>query len=294
MVEHIGGQAVIEGVMMRSPTKLAVSVRLPNNKIKTKKERLKKNKYAKWPFFRGAVILIDTLVKGTKVLLWSADQQLDEHEKITKRDVFLTLFFTFSITLLFFVALPYVLAIFSGVKEEVNPILFNLIDGVIKIVLFLGYVIGISFMKDIRRVFQYHGAEHKAVHCYEAGKKLTVANAKKFTTLHTRCGTSFLIIVLMISILVFSILPILVISVYSGFLDLGFWLQKGILFPLRILLIPFIAAISYEVLKASDKYSKFKVLKLITMPGLLVQKITTKEPSNKQIEVAIKSLKEVL
>jgi len=207
-MEHIGGQAVIEGVMMQSPKKLAVCVRLPNNKLKVKKEKIKKT--IKIPFVRGAFVLYYTLIRGIKTLLWSADQQLEKHEKITKKDIFLTLGITMLFAIGFFWVLPYALTFIIGIEEETKPVLFNLIDGAIKIVLLLGYLILISLMKDIRRVFQYHGAEHKAVNCYENNKKLTVQNVKKHSKVHTRCGTSFLIIVVLISVLLFSVLPAIV------------------------------------------------------------------------------------
>ena len=149
-------------------------------------------------------------------------------------------------------------------------------------------------MKDVKILFQYHGAEHKAIHCYEKEKKLTVNNVKKFTTLHPRCGTSFLLIVFIVSIFVFSLLPSVIMVYYPDFMQLSHWLRKGILFPVRILLIPVIAGISYEILKISDKKQNNFLFKLISMPGLWLQKITTKEPSKKQIEVAIYSLKRLL
>ena len=151
----------------------------------------------------------------------------------------------------------------------------------------------ISFIKDVKVLFQYHGAEHKAIHCYEKGKKLDITNVKKFTTLHPRCGTSFLLIVFIVSILVFSLLPSIILFYSKNFSNLNVWFRKLILFPARILLIPLIAGISYEILKVSDQHQKNLLFKLISMPGLLLQKITTKEPSNKQIEVAIASLKKL-
>ncbi|MBD3354381.1 DUF1385 domain-containing protein [Candidatus Woesearchaeota archaeon] len=294
-MSNVGGQAVIEGVMMRNKGKVATAVRLPNGKIKIKKDRVRKRHAVwTWPFFRGVINLWDMLFIGTKSLLWSADQQLDEHEKITKKDIFFTLLLTFSFAVLFFIALPYVLTLFSGVKEEISPVLFNLIDGIIRGVFVLGYIYIISHFKDIKRVFRYHGAEHKTVYCYEAEKKLNVKNVKKFSTKHPRCGTSFIILVLIISIFIFSFLPLLAKLIYQGFLMLGFWKQKLILFPLRILSIPVIAGISYEGLKLSGKYPDNIIVKWIAKPGLLLQKITTKEPDKKMIETAIKALKAVL
>ncbi len=295
MADNVGGQAVIEGVMMRKKSKVATAVRLLDGNIKIKKDRIRKrHSLWTWPFFRGVINLWDMLFIGTKSLLWSADQQLEEHEKITKKDIVFTLLLTFSMALVFFIALPYFLTLFSGVKEEVSPVLFNLVDGIIRGIFVLGYIYIISKFKDIKKVFRYHGAEHKTVYCYESGKKLTVKNVKKFSTKHPRCGTSFIILVLIISILVFSFLPLLAKWIHPGFLGLGFWSQKLILFPLRLLFIPVIAGISYEGLKLSGKYPDNMVVKWIAKPGLLLQRITTKEPNKKIIEVAIKALKSVL
>jgi uncharacterized protein YqhQ len=291
---NVGGQAVIEGVMMKADNSLAVSVR-KKGKIITKREKLKKkSKFFRMFFIRGIVNLIEILVLGIKSLMWSADQSAGKDEKLTKSEIIFTLLISIGFVILFFVALPYFLTHITGIKEEINPVTFNLIDGLIKIALFLIYLLLISLMKDVRRLFQYHGAEHKAVYCYEANKKLTLNNAKKFSTLHPRCGTSFLMIVLIISVFVFSLLPVIVIYFYPGFLQLRLLIQKSILFPLRIFSIPVIAGISYEILKLSDKFRKNPLIKLLIKPGLLLQKITTKEPTNKQIEVALKSLKRVL
>ena len=297
-MEHIGGQAVIEGVMMQSPKRLATSVRLPNGKIKTKKEKNKAVKLSKLPFIRGGFILISTLVKGMKALIWSADQQLGKDEKITKKEVIGALTISIGLALVFFMGLPYIVAniigLFIGISEELNPIIFNLIDGFFRIVSLLGYMISISFIKDVKSLFQYHGAEHKAVNCFEAKKKLTLANCKKFTTIHNRCGTSFIFIVLLISILVFSIVPSIVKLINPNFFSINIILRILILFLIRLPFVPVIGAISYEVLKIGDKYSNKWYIAWITFPGRLIQKITTKEPTNKQVEVAITSLKAVL
>jgi uncharacterized protein YqhQ len=276
-MEHIGGQAVIEGVMMKSKTKYAVSVRLENGKIKTIKKRLKrKSRIYTAPFFRGFFMLWDTLILGIKALNWSANQQLDKKEKLTWKELVLTIGLSFLFVILFFIIAPFYL---TGLIVASKGILFNIIDGILRIGIFLIYLLLISLMKDVKQLFRYHGAEHKAVNCYEAGKELTVKNAKKFTTVNPRCGTSFMVIVLIISIFIFS----LIIS-RSWFIRLG----------ARIILIPIIAAISYEVLKLSSKFKNNRFVKALNAPGLLIQKITTKKPTKKQIEVAVTSLKAVL
>ncbi len=291
----IGGQAVMEGVMMKSQNCLAIAVRNEKGRIATKKEKLKKKKKVlQLPFIRGIVNLVETLVIGIRSLVWSANQLTDKKEEFSKLELVITLSISIGFVILFFVALPYLLTILTGAKEETNPVFFNLIDGVIKIVLFLLYLFLISLMKDIKILFQYHGAEHKAVNCYEAGKELTLKNAKGFSTLHPRCGTSFLMLVFVISMLVFSILPVLVINIYPAFLNLGLIMQKSILFPLRLLVIPVIAGLAYEALKLSARFDKNVLIKTIIWPGLLLQKITTKKPTNRQLEVALTALKIIL
>jgi len=292
---NIGGQAVIEGVMIRGPTKYVVAIR-KNKGILTKEGNIPFRKYnfLKWPFIRGFVNLVDMLIVGIKSLMWSAEQAGNEKEKIGRNELRFTILISIAFVILFFIALPYFLTNLFGLMEEKSPILFNLVDGVIRILIFLIYVIAISFMKDVKTLFEYHGAEHKAIHCYEKGKKLIIDNVKNFTTLHPRCGTSFLLIVFIVSILIFSVLPSIILLYYHNFLNLSFWARRGILIPTRIFLIPAIAGISYEILKISDKKQNNILFKLISAPGLAFQNITTKEPSYRQIEVVIASLKKLL
>ncbi len=290
----VGGQAVIEGVMIRGPKRYVVAVR-KGSKIVLKKGDipLKRYSFLKLPFVRGFVNLADMMVIGIKSLMWSAEQT-NEEEKLGKNELAWTLLISVGFVILFFIALPYFVTSFIGIAELEKPLLFNLVDGAIRILLFLAYLFGISIMKDVKIIFQYHGAEHKAIHCYENGQKITESNVRKFTTLHPRCGTSFLLIVFIVSILVFSILPSIFLFYYPDFSSLNAWYRRGILFPVRILLIPIIAGISYEILKLSDKYQKNPIFKIVTVPGLALQKITTKEPNAKQVEVAIFSLNELL
>ena len=291
---NVGGQAVIEGVMIRGLNNYVVAVR-KNRKIIAKKGLIQKKKYnfLKWPFIRGFVNLVEMLIIGIKSLLWSAEQASSE-EKIGKNELAFTLLISIGFVILFFIALPYFLTNLIGFTEEKRPILFNIVDGIIRILIFLIYLVLISFMKEVKILFQYHGAEHKAIHCYEKNKKLNIATVKKFTTLHPRCGTSFLLIVFIVSILVFSLLPSIILFYYPAFSGLNVWIRKSVLFPARILLIPVIAGISYEILKISDKKQKNLLFRLISMPGLWLQKITTKEPNSRQIEVAISSLRKLL
>ena len=292
---NVGGQAVIGGVMIRGVNHYVVAVR-KNKKILTKNGLIKKKKYnfLKWHFFRGFVSLAEMMIIGIRSLMWSAEQAAGKHGKIKKNELAFTILISISSVVLFFIALPYFLTNLLGIIEDKKPFLFNIVDGLIRISIFLIYIFAISFMKDVRLLFQYHGAEHKAIHCYENGKKLNAANVKKFTTLHPRCGTSFLLIVFIVSILLFSLLPSLMLVYYPQFSALNLWIKRGLLFPIRILLIPVIAGISYEILKVSDKHQENILFKLISMPGMLLQKITTQEPTKKQIEVAIASLNKLL
>lgn len=282
-MEKIGGQAVIEGVMMRSNKRLVIAVRKPNKKIVVKEEKLNliSEKLKKWFFIRGMVNLVEILVHGIKSLNYSAEQATGVNKKKKSEWsvylMILTLIISLAIGLLFFKFLPLLIA------QLINPksnIIFNLIDGVVKLFIFVAYVYFISLMKDVKEIFKYHGAEHKVINCFEAKKKLTVQNAKKFSTLNPRCGTSFVIIVILVSIVTYIFIP----KTFSFTMKLIY----------RILLLPVIAGISYELLKLSGKYEKNWFFKIFIKPGLWIQKLTTKEPNNKQLGVALVALKRVL
>ncbi len=292
---NIGGQAVIEGIMIRSPKYNVTAVR-KDKKIITKKEKIKqrKGRFYKLPVVRGFYNLIDMIVLGTKSLMWSADQQLEKDEKISKKEMTFSLIFAFLFGIGLFLLLPYIITNLVGFYEETKPLLFNLVDGLIRIGMFLLYIYAISLMKDVKVLFQYHGAEHKAVHCYEHGEKLDAKNMKKYSTLHPRCGTAFLMIVLVISILTFSIITPVILMIFPQLLDISTFPRKIILFLIRLSLLPLIAGLSYEFLKLSAKYEKNPIMKIFIAPGLLMQKITTKEPNKRQIEVAIEVVKKVL
>ncbi len=277
--QHIGGQAVIEGVLIVSPKKISIAVRTEKGKIKTLKQKrkpfLEKYPIFKIPFVRGIFYLIEMLVTGMKALTWSSEQQ-GEEEKLGFWGLFITFGLAIILTIGLFIILPYFLS-----KIFFNPpsFSFNLLDGFFRLLVFFGYLVLIGQMKDVKRMFQYHGAEHKAVHCYEAGKKLTVKNVRRYAKEHARCGTSFLIYVIVISILLFSVIKT------------GVW-YWNILF--RILLIPVVAGISYELLKISSKYQEFFLFRWLVKPGIWTQKLTTRKPTDKQLEVGIKAVKGAL
>jgi len=271
----VGGQAVIEGVMMRNKEKFAVAIRTKEGKIKIKTEKSSNfPKFFKFPFIRGVVGLGYTLYDGVKALIWSSNQQLEVEEKLTKKEVIGTITISFLFAIAFFVVLPFFAANF--IHSE--GIWFDIIDGAIRVGLFLGYLAIISLTKDVKILFQYHGAEHKTIACYEAKKSLTVKNARNYSRFHPRCGTSFLFIVLILSIVLFALIRGPLWTKFVG----------------RILLLPVIAGIGYELIKLSGKYGKNPIVKVLIAPGLWLQRITTKEPSDKQLEVGLESLKAVL
>lgn len=279
---NIGGQAVIEGVMMRSPQKTAIAVRKPNREIFLYEENTsslaKKYKFLKLPLIRGVLSLIESMALGFRALSISADLSVQEEgEELTKKDMILAFVTAVFFAVLLFVVIPTVTANFLKGYFS-NLIFLNLAEGLIRIIIFLLYIVIISKIKDIQRIFEYHGAEHKVIYCYEMGEELKVENAKKYSTLHPRCGTNFLLIVMVISILLFSVLG------WQG-------IVKRIVS--RILLLPLVSGLSYEVIKYSAKKQNAFV-RIISYPGLMLQKLTTREPDENQLEVAIKALKGVL
>lgn len=284
----VGGQAVIEGVMMRTTTALAVAVRTPGGAISIKTEPLKdpssRPKILQFPVIRGVVTLFQALYLGIQSLNFSANQSLEEEgTEIGTLSLSLTMIFAFGLGIGLFVYLPLLL---TNLLENIVPpigrssLLFNLIDGLIRITIFLIYLFGISLIKELRRVFEYHGAEHKTIYTYESGEELNVEHAEKHSTLHPRCGTNFLLIVMIISILVFSVLRS----------DAPFYLK----FLSRIVFVPLIAGVSYELIRFAAKKQDKTWARWITKPGLYLQKITTKPPSKAQLEVAIRALQAVL
>ncbi len=302
-ITSIGGQAVIEGVMMRGPKNIAIAVRTPENEIVVEKRPIfsiiQKYKILKLPIIRGVVSFIESLICGTSALMFSAEfyDIDDEAEKKKKAEmseeelkaakekeskamtwaIYSSVVIALVLGIGLFMMLPTVIT--SFLKSFIpNQVLFSLVEGVIRIVIFLIYISLVAQMKDIKRVFEYHGAEHKTIFCYESGEELTVENVKKHGRLHPRCGTSFLLIVMIVSIVLFSF-----VSVGNPLTRIG----------TRLLLLPVVAGVSYEIIKFAGR-SKSKFMKYISMPGMWLQKITTNEPDDSQIEVAIASLKAVL
>lgn len=291
----IGGQAVIEGVMMRGPGKIAIAVRKPDGEIEVKVDEsvpiTKRNRFFGLPIVRGAISLFDSMIVGIKALTYSASF-FEESEEEDKLDKFLKeklgdkadnaiIGFSMVVSLFLAMGLFFVLPTFAAgwiKKMTSNPVLINLLEGVLRILIFFVYLTVVSKMKEIQRVFEYHGAEHKSIFCYEAELELTPENAMSFDTLHPRCGTNFMLIVMVISIVIFSFLgwPSLLMRIVS-----------------RVILLPVVAGVSYEVLKWFGR-SESTFAKVLMYPGLMLQRLTTSVPDRDQVEVAIAALKAVL
>ena len=277
----IGGQAVLEGVMMQNGDRVAVAVRREKDGtivVQDLAARKTLKRLGEIPFVRGLFRLYDMMSLGLRAIDLSAKLAFPEETQMGKGGTFLTFALAIVVAVGGFVILPlYITNAFHALRTG-NPVLFNLVEGLIRIVLFLAYLLAISRMKDIRRVFQYHGAEHKTVHTFEASEELTVENAKKHSPLHPRCGTAFLMIVLVIAILVFSLAgnPVLWLKILS-----------------RLLLLPVVAGVSYEALRFSGSKSDRLWVRILSQPGLWMQRLTTAEPTDDMLEVAIASLKRV-
>ena len=295
----VGGQAVIEGVMMKNKDEFALAVRMPEGNIRVTKDKCKsvkeKFKFLGWPIIRGVVNMIESLILSMKTLTISADAFGIEEEE-TKFEIWLKEKFgkslldfvmviamilgvALGVGLFFFLPLFISSSLFDKAGEETKWYA-TLIEGGIKIAIFVGYIWLVSFMKDIKRVFEYHGAEHKTIFCYEAGEDLTPENVKKYKRFHPRCGTSFIFVILLLSILVSSI-------VYS------FPIMKSniiLKFASKLLTLPLTVGIGYEFIRFAGKHDNV-ITRILSAPGLWMQRITTREPDETQIEVAIASLK---
>ena len=291
----IGGQAVLEGVMMKNRDKYAVAVRKPNGEIEVDVEEYKgicgDRKFAKLPFIRGVFAFIDSLVLGMKVTTYSASFYEEEDEKPSKTeeklekmlgskadDIMMTFTVILSviIAVALFMLLPLFLSDLLG-KYIRNASVIAMIEGLIRILIFIGYITGISLMKDIKRLYMYHGAEHKCINCIEKGRPLTVKDVKRSSRLHKRCGTSFLLFVVLVSVVVFFFIRV----------D-----NMALKLILRIALVPVIAGISYEIIRLAGRSDNI-IVRIISAPGLWMQKLTTKEPDEDMIEVAIASVEAV-
>jgi uncharacterized protein YqhQ len=281
---HYGGQAVIEGVMIRGKEGVAISVRQPNGELSTVRQPLAsiyKGRLREMPLVRGIIVLIETLVLGTQSLLHSAQVAAAEEgeEKIPTALLWGTVAVSLALGVALFVIVPLFATRYLIDPHIDSALLSNIFEGLIRIGIFIAYLKLISLMPDIKRVFAYHGAEHKVVNAYEAGVPLEVEAVKNYSTAHARCGTAFLFIVLIVAIFIFALVgqPTLWVRILS-----------------RIALIPVIAVISYEIMKFGACHINNKVVRVLLAPGLMLQAITTNEPDDSQLEAAISALKEVI
>ena len=287
----VGGQAVMEGVMMRVPGAYATAVRDPDGNIQIDRHDFKSKvdtyPFLKMPLLRGIIGLFESLKIGYSTLQWSAEISLPEEEasKETSKfvDVLLTIFSLALALGLFFVA-PIGLTSWLFDKDQ-DAFIFNVISGMFRVIFFITYLALISLMKDVRRLFQYHGAEHKTVYNFESGKELSISNAQQFPTQHPRCGTSFLFIIMLVAILSFAILDSVVLFYVE---ELKIWMRLIFHIPF----IPIVAGLGYEVLKLTAKHRSNIFFRALAQPGLWLQNITTKQPDDGQVEVALEALKE--
>ena len=284
---RVGGQAIMEGVLMRSPNFWGMAVRTPSGDMDLRAERFRsvtrRSKLFRLPIIRGALSLGETLWLGMKALTLSTNVALGEEQELSKKEIAGTLVFALVLGFGLFLVAPVLgtkgLGSLVGGSIE-NPILFNLVEGVIRIAIFVAYLVGITLLsKDIKRFFGYHGAEHKAIKVYERGEELIPENARKLDTSHVRCGTSFVLYVLVLSILVFSLLGV-----------------QGWVYMLasRIIVIPIVAGLAFEFIMWSARHQDSALVRVLVWPGLQMQKLTTREPSDDMVEVAMASLKKVL
>jgi uncharacterized protein YqhQ len=279
---NYGGQAVIEGVMMRGPSAWAVAVRCPDQRIEVETRPVEtvtaRYPFLKWPLIRGTVVLVESMVIGIKALSFSASKATEEEEKpISPLEMAATVALALGLAIVLFIVLPVFLAhlLTPLVPGTVGQ---NVLEGLIRVGAFLAYVAGVGLMPDIRRVFQYHGAEHKVINAYEAGTRLEPAAVQRHSALHPRCGTSFILLVIILKVFIFSFLAT----------DPLWWRITS-----RVLLLPVVAGVAYEVIKFTARHARFPLSRLLLAPGLAVQRLTTREPDDGQVEVAISAFEAV-
>lgn len=279
----IGGQALIEGIMMKGPSKIAIAVRKPDKEIELKVDEINtpssRHSFLKLPFIRGVVGLIEAMYIGVNALMFSASfWEENEEEEMTSFQTAMVILTSVFLAVGLFMVLPNLIVslLFSNMESTIGK---NLVEGLFRILFFLIYIYYVSKLEDIKRVFEYHGAEHKSIHCYEHGEELTVENIKKYPIMHKRCGTSFLFMVMIVSIIVLS---------FFG------WPNPLMRLITRIFALPIVAGISYEINRQIGKMDN-KFSDILAYPGLMIQKYATvREPDSQQIEVAIEALKQVL
>ncbi len=299
ITEGVGGQAVIEGIMLRNKTHYVVACRRPDGTLTYIKKLVPENKnpMAKWVFFRGIVNLFAMLKLGYSTLIYSSNENLKEGEKkeeITPLGMTFATITSMIFAVGIFVVLPYIVTNLLGIDEKTAPIEFNILRGGIKICIFILYLGFMHFFKDIRRVFEYHGAEHIVVNAYEHGENPDKENIKKYSTIHPRCGTTFMFLVLSISIVLYMFTSYLVYNIIYANGIPSETIARATVVLCNIALLPMVSGISYEILKLGFRFNNFPLIKLIILPGLLLQRITTKQPQEDEVEVALFALDRLL
>ena len=295
---HIGGQAVLEGIMMRGRYNWAVAVRTADGEIHAEEHDLAsgaaKRDWMRWPIVRGCVAMVETLSLAMKAFTVSASLAGEtEDEQLSMREIALTMVFGLGLAVLFFIVLPAVLTNLLAGSAIDHPFRWSMIDGLLRVVAFFGYIWAIARMQDIQRVFAYHGAEHKTIHAYEHDLPLEPNVIQRFRTLHVRCGTSFLLMVMVVAIIVFSLTPVRAIA---GLLHVSGTLPVlGIAIVARLLLMPLVAGLAYEItVKWAGNHSENRFVQLMLWPGLQLQRMTTREPDDSMIEVAVAAMRPII
>ncbi|HUS83058.1 MAG TPA: DUF1385 domain-containing protein [Dehalococcoidia bacterium] len=284
LIQHYGGQAVIEGVMMRGARSMAVAVRQPDGGIRVKSESLGGlyvGRLRRVPVFRGVIVLWETLALGMRALVFSSEVAAGMTEEEESEPSPAYIWVVLGITLVFAAAIFFVapLLLTGWLSSRMNGSLVVLLEGVVRLLMLLGYIWGIGFIPDIRRVYAYHGAEHRTINAWEAGEPLEAASVRRFGNEHARCGTAFLLTVAVVSLVLFVLLG-----------TPNWWWRIAS----RVLLIPVIAAVSYEIIRFSADFRRFRVVRWLSRPSLALQALTTRDPDDAQIEVAVRALREVL
>lgn len=281
---RIGGQAVVNGVMMRSDNYVSTAVRDSKGKIIVRSREYhsatEKKGILSWPFIRGVIILYEVMVLGLKELTWASNKTAQKGEKLSKKEAVLAIVISLALALIIFKLTPWALANVFNRIFKIDNVFLNVLDAFFKIVILVIYFSILGMSKDVSTLFEYHGAEHKTVFCFEKKKKLTPENAIKFSRIHPRCGTTFVFFVFIVGLFFYILIPPAA----------GFWMNLLI----RIMLLPLIAGVAYEVIRLEGKYYENRLVKVLIWPGLQFQRLTTRNPSKKQIEVAIAALNECI
>lgn len=295
---HIGGQAVIEGIMMRGRYNWAVAVRTPTGEIHSEEHDLASGKdkaaWMRWPIVRGCVAMVETLSLSLKAFQVSASLMGEtEEEQLSGKEIGFTMVLGMVLAVAFFIVLPAVLTNFIAGSAAVHPFRWSIIDGLLRVVAFFGYIWGIGQMGDIKRVFAYHGAEHKTIHAYEHDLPLETELIQRYGTLHVRCGTAFLLMVMVIAIVIFSLTPVRAIAA-----SLGMTNQLGILLIAilsRLVLMPLVAGLAYEItVKWAGSHSENPFVRVLLWPGMQMQRMTTREPDDGMIEIAVAAMQPII